>query len=53
MNMEKHSGYYNLGSSNIEEAKNKVGVQIYLSNKPHFIRRWLVFLLLGWHWVNA
>jgi hypothetical protein len=51
-NYKRQKGYLNLGASDIEEAKNKHGMQIYMTRVPNKLRQFLLKHLLGIFWVD-
>lgn len=45
-------GYLNIGSSSKDEAKEKVGIQLHLKNKPNFIRRFFYWFCFNIYWID-
>jgi len=45
-------GYLNIGASNKDEAKNKIGLQLLLKDKPNFIRRFFYWFCFNIYWID-
>ena len=45
-------GYLNIGASNKDEAKSKIGIQLLLKDKPNFIRRFFYWACFKIYWID-
>lgn len=50
--MKKFVGYYIMGASTLEDAKNEKGLMLWSQVKPGAMRRFLNRVLLGIYWID-